>query len=80
VISLLQHNSEQAAEQILARWLPATLARVAVRHMQSFAVALATTKLVVPQRHYSVPQRHYPITAFDMASESVRQKGHALLH
>jgi hypothetical protein len=73
VISLLQHDNEQAAEQILARWLPATLARVAVRHMQNFAVALATTKLVVPQRHY-------PMTAFDMASETVDMRGRALLH
>lgn len=73
VISLLQHDNEPAAEQILARWLPATLARVAVRHMRNFALALTTTKLVVPQRHH-------PMTAFDMRAAATGMRGRALLH
>jgi hypothetical protein len=74
VISLLQHDSEHAAEQILARWLPASLARVAVRHMQNFAVALTTTRLVVPLRH-----QHLPV--FDIVPNTATGlRGRALVH
>jgi hypothetical protein len=51
VISLLQHDSYSAAEQILGRWLPPGVARIAVQHMHSFAHSLTSTRLVVPLRY-----------------------------
>jgi hypothetical protein len=54
VISLLQHDSYGMAEQILGRWLPPGVARIAVQHMHSFAHALTSTRLVVPLRHCEV--------------------------
>jgi hypothetical protein len=51
VLSLLQHHSDSIAEQMLARWLPSGVAKIAVQHMQSFAHALTTTRLIMPLRH-----------------------------
>ncbi|HSB97567.1 MAG TPA: hypothetical protein VLC91_14010 [Spongiibacteraceae bacterium] len=51
MLSLLQHHSDSVAEKMLARWLPPGVAKIAVQHMQSFAHALTTTRLVMPLRH-----------------------------
>ena len=51
VIGLLQHDSYTAAEEIMSRWLPPRVARIAVQHMHSFAHALTSTHLVVPLRY-----------------------------
>jgi hypothetical protein len=51
VISMLQHERYGAAEQILGRWLPPGVARIAVQHMHDFAHALTSTRLIVPLRH-----------------------------
>lgn len=52
-ISLAQHNRIEAAEEILARWLPLGVSRIAAQHMARFAKALANTQLVIPLRHCS---------------------------
>lgn len=73
-ISFLQHQRSDAAEEILGRWLPPGVSRVASRHMQRFADALAQTRLVVPLRHCEAARMEI------MPHQTTSARGMALLH
>jgi hypothetical protein len=73
VLGLLQHDSEDVAEQMLARWLPPGVAKIAVQHMQSFAHALSSTRLVVPLRHCEA-------VLLDMAPRADVMRAQAAVH
>jgi hypothetical protein len=51
LVSLLQRHRVTPAMAILADWLPATAARIALAPAQRFAMALGAGALIVPLRH-----------------------------
>jgi hypothetical protein len=51
LVSLLQRDEIAPAEAVLADWLPAAAARLALPPVRAFAAALATAGLTVPRRH-----------------------------
>jgi hypothetical protein len=74
-ISLLQHDRYEEAENILGRWLPPGVSRVATLQAQRFARALAATRLVVPVRNRTaerLPVYQRPVLAAN--------RGLSLLH
>jgi hypothetical protein len=73
VICLAQHDQLEAAESILARWLPPGVSRIASQHMTRFAKALISTRLVIPERHCHAAQMEAEV---DISSN----RGLALVH
>lgn len=55
MVGLLQRRRTEAAEALLADWIPAAAARLALPALQSLAYAMANVGLSVPPRYWDSP-------------------------